>query len=179
MSTVWKRRLVGALLFLFWLGGAAHSEAKAPRVGDVAPAFELPTLAKTHYSSKWFKGKYAVLVAGTTEEAAEDCKDWMLALTKNFSGRDVAVLQVVILGHPWYIPRFLVYDKLGGYVPSNAYKKVLIEWDLGFAKKYHIPRDNDVRIIVIDPQNKIRFWHKGGRTDKALLKIISILDGQL
>ena len=177
MSTLFSPRifvLLGALL-------CVSPEARATElgVGKKAPPFKLPTLAEGEVDQSSLAGMPYVLVIGTSEKPAPQCKEWMVTLLKNFEGKKTAVYQVVVLNNAWYIPRFLVIDQIKDFVPAFGYPNVLIEWTFQFATDYGIPYDHDIRVLVVDPEGTIRYRHRGNMTDASLVQVINTVDQYL
>lgn len=143
--------------------------------GDMAPAFSLPNLHGKTITSEQLKGRPAVLVVGTSKQAAEECREWMLTLYENFKSSPAAVYQVIVLNKAWYIPNFMVIDQLKDFVPSFGHHLVLLEWKTAFGDAYGIPYDHDPRVIVLDRAGRIRKWFRGGMNDAALADVINLL----
>ncbi len=150
------------------------------RPGVAAPAFELPRMTKGKVNSKVaFKDRVGILVIGSTEAAAPACRKWMMSLDEQYkSSSDVALFQVAVLNASWFVPHFAVKAKLRDYVPEHGYHKVLLEWGLDFAKRYHIQKTDFPRVVVIDSKGIIRLWLEGPMTKARLAqtgKLISSL----
>lgn len=161
------------LALVMWGAPSSSAQAEKARVGQPAPQFDLPNLFGEQFSTERFRGKPLILVVGTSTQAAEACRNWMLALEKNFRGEPVNVYQVIVLNSGWYVPHFMVINRIKEFVPAYGHRLVLLEWKTKFRDDFHIPYDHIPRVIVMDGRGIIRSWHEGAMNDQALLQVMT------
>jgi len=163
-----RPRLLLALLCTLLCLGPSSARGE-PRIGQVAPWFDLETLAGGRVSRRALAGQAVVLVVGRTQKAAPPCKEWVLTL-----GRRVGapVYQVIVIDKPWYLPRGAVLSKIKGFTGGTQSHRVLLEWYAVFAEAYGIPRDDDPRVVVIDGAGVIRQVLRGALTPGRLAEAV-------
>ena len=162
------------------LAWPAPAEARA-LVGRPAPVFRLKTFKGKVVSSFDLRGRPAVLVVGRSKKAAPPCKDWMLRVHKHHfkqpGARKIHLYQVIVLDNPWYLPRPLVRSKVKGFVPKQHLHRVLLEWKLGFARIYGIPKHDLPTIFVLDEKGVVRWRHKGKLSKGAWARLQKVMAG--
>lgn len=150
----------------FGLGSAAGA-APAVGVGQKAPPFSLETLPGKKVQLAKLRGQKVVLVVGRTQKSAPPCREWMKALIARYPHHK-GLLQVVVVDKSWFIPKWLVRKKIKKFVGKQRHDQVLIEWKLGFAKRYGVAKNDIPTVILIDKDGVIR-WRFHGRFSKASL----------
>ena len=116
------------------------------------------------------RGKPVVLVAARTRRAAPACKKWMLRLVREH-GRAIHLHQVIVLDHPWYIPRSLARKQIRKFVPKQHHWRVLLEWYTVFSDSYNIPKHDLPTLFVLDPAGVLRLRLKGKLSEARLKRV--------
>ncbi|MBW4699094.1 MAG: peroxiredoxin [Aphanocapsa lilacina HA4352-LM1] len=149
-----KLLLKSALLLALLLAGPQVALLAAPRVGEAAPAFELPVAAGKKISLKDFRGKWLVLyfypkdmTSGCTIEAQRFQKD--LAQYKQLGAEIVGVSADALDSHSMFSKKegltFLLASDVGGKV-AQAYDSWYGLGDRGMAAR---------NTYLIDPQGRV------------------------
>src|SRR5687767_1470897 len=167
--------IVRAAVFVAIFANAIPSRAGV-HVGEAAPPFALPSLLGKEHHSEDFRGKPLILVIGTSTQAAEACREWMLALERNFRGAPVQVYQVIVLDTGWYVPKVMVTNRIKAFVPEHGHELVLLEWKRKFRDDFGIPYDHVPRVVVLDRDGVVQTATKGAMTDTALLQVMSLAE---
>lgn len=144
----------------------------SPR-GKKTPDFELTSITGWTISPKALSGKTALLVVGQTEKSAPRCKTWILSLFKELSHTNPELFQVIIADKPWFYPKSAVIDRVKNFTPDWFHSRVLMEWGRKFAEVFDIPKDDDPRLILVDPEGIVRWTYRGEISPAALQNAIT------